>query len=385
MTGEIIVQPELSLLETEHYSRHLKLPGFGLEKQLMLKNAKVLLVGAGGLGCPVGLYLAAAGVGTLGVVDFDRVERSNLQRQIAHRVDQLGQPKVDSLIQAMKGINPNLTYISHNVHLTETNVLDLIADYELIIDGSDNYTTRFLLADASYLSRKALLHGAVYQYDAQISLFIPGETACYRCVFREPPKNGALASCAEVGVLGVMPGTIGLMMATEAIKTLTGLTTPTKGKLLLYNALEQTIRHLALQPDADCPLCGPNATIHEVEAVNITCSMREESNGWSLDYHQAQEFLQQERAILLDVREIFEFQAGHLPQAKHLPLSQLPHQVQAVIPDLDCPILAYCQRGQRSLEAVRQLRALGYASSYSLSNGISSWKEWESEAFNALV
>lgn len=363
--------PELNPLEQEHYSRHLKLPGFGLEKQLMLKSAKVLLVGAGGLGCPVGLYLAAAGVGTIGVVDFDRVDRTNLQRQVAHRVERIGQPKVDSLIDSMRGVNPHVTYLPHDFRLTDSNIQSLIADYDLMIDGSDNYATRFLLADACHLSGKPLLHGAVYQYDAQISLFVRDETACYRCVFREPPQQGAFASCAEVGVLGVMPGTTGLMMATEAIKFLTGLPTPSKGKLLLYDALQQSMRHLALMPDVDCPLCGPNAAIHEAKEMKVVCAISEDVE-WVVDAEQAKTLMNQ-GAILLDVREIFEFKSGHIPEANPLPLGQLAGEIRDLLPSTDTLILAYCQKGQRSLEAVRQLRALGYANSYSLTGGIVAW------------
>ena len=363
--------PELSPLELEHYSRHLKLPGFGLERQLALKNARVLLVGAGGLGCPVGLYLAAAGVGTLGVVDDDRVDRSNLQRQVAHRVDRLGQPKTDSLIESMQGVNPHVRYVPHPQRLTETNVQGLITNYDLIIDGTDNYSTRFLLADACYLSGKPLLHGAVYQYDAQISLFVPGETACYRCVFREPPAQSALASCAEVGVLGVMPGTVGLMMATEAIKFFTGLPVPSRGKMLLYDALQQSLRHLALLPDEDCPLCGVHATIREVKETRVSCATNTEVD-WVVDEAQAQALLAQ-GAILLDVREPFEFHCGQISQATNLPLGQLSAQIGDFLPEREKTIVAYCQKGQRSLEAVRQLRALGYTHSYSLNGGIAAW------------
>lgn len=377
VSGGMLVSPELSPLELEHYSRHLKLPGFGLEKQLALRDARVLLVGAGGLGCPVGLYLAAAGVGVIGVVDFDRVERSNLQRQVAHRADRLGQPKVDSLIESMRGVNPLLHYVPHHCRLSEENIQALIADYDLIIDGSDNYATRFLLADACYLGGKPLLHGAVYQYDAQISLFLPGQTACYRCVFREPPAQGALASCADVGVLGVMPGTVGLMMATEAIKFLTALPVPSQGKLLLYDALQQSLRHLALTPDADCPLCGPNASIQAPRELKLVCG-NTVGPDWEINAQQAATLLEQ-GAILLDVRESFEFQGGHIPQACHLPLGRVADGIADLHPGgagavESLSIVAYCQRGQRSLEAVRQLRALGYAQSYSLRGGIAAWE-----------
>lgn len=363
---------ELSPIELEQYSRHLKLPGFGLQGQLRLKSAKVLLVGAGGLGCPIGLYLAAAGVGTIGVADFDVVERSNLQRQIGHTVDRVGQPKVESLIFAMQALNPLVNYIPHAYRLAEDNIQQTISGYDLVLDGSDNFATRFLLADACHLAGVPLLQGAVHQYEAQIGLFIPGEGACYRCVFREPPQQNALAPCGEVGVLGVMPGTSGLMMATEAIKHLSGLPTPIRGQLLLYNAMQQTLRQLPLEADADCPLCGPNATIREARELKVVCSLSSEEGSWGLNGEESATFVAQ-GALLLDVRETFEFNAGHLPQAINLPLGQLTSTVRDFVPATDTPILTYCQKGQRSLEAVRQLRALGYSQSYSLSDGISAW------------
>ncbi len=375
----------LSPIELEQYSRHLTLPGFGVERQLALKAAKVLLVGAGGLGCPIGLYLAAAGVGTLGVVDFDRVERSNLQRQVAHTVERLGQPKVESLITTMQALNPLLNYVPHACRLSETNVQQTIAGYDLVIDGSDNFTTRFLLADACHLSGIPLLQGAIHQYEAQISLFVPGDGACYRCVFQQPPQQSALAPCAEVGVLGVMPGTAGLMMATEAIKFLTGLPTPAHGHLLRYNALSQTLRQLAISADENCPLCGPHATIREAceQVVHCPSGMGQEVMGDAqssvdaglsmvLNAPEAQALVEK-GALLLDVREWFEFEAGHLPQALHLPLGQVSVKAKTMIPEPSTPMVVYCQRGQRSLEAVRQLRALGYAQSYSLTGGIGAW------------
>ncbi len=363
----------LSPVELEHYSRHLKLPGFGMEKQLKLKNARVLLVGAGGLGCPVGLYLAAAGVGTIGVVDFDRVERSNLQRQIAHSVATVGQPKTDSLIAALRAVNPLVTYYSHDVRLDEANVSDLIAQYDLVLDGSDNFATRFLLADACYLAGMPLLQGAVYEYSAQLALFEPQEGPCYRCVFREPPQRNQLAPCAEVGILGVVPGAAGLMMATEAVKYLSGMPSALRGKLLLYDALAQTIRHVALSKDADCPLCGENATITQAHELRLTCPAQAENAEQELSFEEAQRLLI-EGAFLLDVREGFEFASGHIPGAFHLPLGLVKTEAaQSMLPS-EIPVLAYCQKGQRSLEAVRLLRTLGYERVYSLSGGLMAWE-----------
>jgi molybdopterin/thiamine biosynthesis adenylyltransferase/rhodanese-related sulfurtransferase len=371
------VNQELSPIELDHYSRHLKLPGFGLERQLSLKAAKVLLVGAGGLGCPIGLYLAAAGVGTIGVVDFDQVERSNLQRQVAHTVERVGQPKVESLILAMRALNPLVNYVPHAYRLSETNIQQTMTGYDLVLDGSDNFGTRFLVADACHLAGIPLLQGAVHQYQAQISLFVPGEGACYRCVFREPPQQPALAPCAEVGVLGVVPGTSGLMMATEAIKFLSGLPTPAQGNLLRYDAMAQTLRHMPLQADADCPLCGPNPAILEAREELVVCpgaSVVDTEIAVEMDVEQAQAWVKQ-GALLLDVRDWFEFDAGHLPHALNLPLSQVAAQAGTILPLKDTALLVYCQKGSRSLEAVLQLRALGYSQSFSLTGGIGAWRE----------
>jgi sulfur-carrier protein adenylyltransferase/sulfurtransferase len=365
----------LTALESEQYSRHLTLSGFGLEKQLRLKAARVLLVGAGGLGCPIGLYLAAAGVGTLGVVDSDQVERSNLQRQIAHSVEAIGQAKVDSLIQRMRSINPLLTYQAHGFAVDEDNVNDLIAQYDLIIDGTDNFATRFLLADACYLQGIPLLQGAVFEYQGQINLFAPGgsETgACYRCIFREPPSRGALAPCAEVGVLGVIPGLIGTMMAIEAVKFITGVGNALPGKMLVYNALEQTLKTIALTRDVDCPLCGDFPTIHTaLQIKGLSCAVTLPDDQL-ISVEQAKQLLAA-GAFLLDVREASEFQAGHLPQAAHLPLASIEREsTEALLPD-DAPVVVYCQKGMRSQVAVQSLNQLGYERVYSVVGGLEVW------------
>lgn len=377
----------LTPLEQAHYSRHLKLSGFGLEKQLRLKRAKVLLIGAGGLGCPAGLYLAAAGVGTIGVVDFDQVERSNLQRQIAHGVDDIGQPKVESLIAAMRAINPGLTYQPHAVAVDETNVMSLIAGYDLVLDGLDNFSTRFLVADACYLAKIPLLQGAVFEYGAQLALFEPRkcepeQTACYRCVFEEPPQSNALAPCAEVGVLGVVPGTVGVMMATEAIKYLTGLGESIQGKLLIYNALNQSLKTLQLSKNPHCPLCGEHPSILAPKAMAVACgvsAISEALKSFELSPEVFRDRLAQGWPVL-DVRETEEFAVGHLPQAENMPLSSFHEETLRARFGLDQPILLYCQKGVRSLNALQQLRALGYQQVYSLAGGLSAW-----DAFPALL
>lgn len=359
-------------LEQEQYSRHLKLSGFGFEKQSRLRNARILLVGAGGLGCPIGLYLAAAGVGTIGVVDFDRVERSNLQRQIAHSVEDIGRLKVDSLIDAMRGINPLLTYQKHPERLSEETVLRLIQNYDLVLDGSDNFGTRFLLADACYLAKVPLLQGAVYEYEAQLALFLPDDGPCYRCVFEAPPARNALAPCAEVGVLGVVPGATGLMMATEAIKYLTGFSYTLREKLLIYNALNQTLRQIKIVRNQDCPLCGQRPSILEPKEFTVACPPVQDEVGVCIDAEQAQG-LMTAGIQLLDVRELEEFRSGHLPEAIHLSVRRMNAQTLARVLSPEKPVLAYCQKGIRSLEAARILGENGYGPVYSLTGGLAEW------------
>lgn len=359
-------------VELEQYNRHLRLPGFGAEKQRHLKDARVLLVGAGGLGCPAGLYLAAAGVGNIGVVDFDCVERSNLQRQVAHTVSGIGQPKVESLVQAMRNINPLIQYHQYPFRLDAENIQAVMANYDLVLDGSDNFSTRFLVADACHLFKTPLLQGSVYEYQAQITLFLPEERPCYRCVFREPPSQNALAPCAEVGVLGVVPGAAGLMMATEAIKYLTGLPKVLHREMLVYSAIEQTVRRIRLARDEDCPLCGRSPSIVNVREIALDCAFNPADTDWEMTAKQAREWIAGATQVL-DVREIDEFRSGCLPKALHLPLGQIDEASAAQALSKSRPILAYCQKGQRSLKAVQILRDLGYDQVYSLQGGIAAW------------
>jgi adenylyltransferase/sulfurtransferase len=358
-----------SAAEQERYSRHIRLPGFGLAHQETLRQAKVLLVGAGGLGCPAALYLAAAGVGTLGVVDDDRVARHNLQRQILFTEAQVGQPKVTCMVSALEQLNPYPTYQPQAVRLTVDNVQDLIAGYDLIIDGTDNFATRYLLADATYLAGKPLLQAAIYQFQGQLSLYVPGEGPCYRCLFPEPPGQNALAPCAEVGVLGVLPGMLGVMLATEAIKFLTGLGQSLVGKVLCYDALTQTLRHLSLPRDPGCSLCGEAPVIISVQETQVAaCAVSDLHGDWELTWAQAIDWLQK-GVDLWDVREPEEVALSHWPGAINVPLSQWTSDEPPMEGPLD-KLLVVCQRGGRSLEAVRRLRAAGYDQTYSIAQGM---------------
>jgi molybdopterin/thiamine biosynthesis adenylyltransferase/rhodanese-related sulfurtransferase len=366
----------LSLTEIEQYSRHLNLQSFGLEKQLKLKAARVLLIGAGGLGCPIGLYLAAAGMGTIGVVDADRVERSNLQRQIAHSMESVGQLKAESLIERMRAINPYLNYQTYPMDLDSSNARSLITNYDLVIDGTDNFGTRYLLADACFLDKKPLLQGAVYEYQGQVSLFVPNETPCYRCLFRTPPERGALAPCSDVGVLGVVPGMIGLLMATEAIKWICELGTSIAGSVLLYDALTLQSRVMRLERDEECPLCGTMPAIQEpVSYFHRRCVDQpvevDEEAALNVTFSEAEALVEQ-GVWLLDVRDFDEFSQFHLSDARHLPLSVMEEAaIQALLPDKAHPVLIYCQGGSRSLKAATILKNLGYQKVYNLTGGLS--------------
>lgn len=369
----------LSPEELNRYSRHLRLPGFTEQHQLKLKATRVLLVGAGGLGCPIGLYLAAAGVGTLGVVDNDVIEVHNLQRQIAHNSLNIGLPKVHSLIQAMRNINPLLSYQAHSTRLNADNVIELISKYDLIIDGSDNFATRYLLADACYFQGIPLLHGAVYQYEAQMALFPQDGSACYRCLFPTPPTRNGLAPCDEIGIFGMIPGTVGTLMATEAVKWITGIGPTIEGQLLRYNAIDQTIQKLRMVQDEACPLCSSQSSIQELEdATQAACDLQpepesEDLSDYILSRSQARHFIAN-GAFILDVREPFEYGINHLHGAYCLPLGSIEASTIGEIPKNE-PVLAYCQKGARSLQAVQRLRALGLTKVFSLEGGLAAWNE----------
>jgi sulfur-carrier protein adenylyltransferase/sulfurtransferase len=365
---------ELELSESERlrYSRHIALEEFGLQSQLKLKAAKVLIVGAGGLGNPVGLYLAGAGVGTIGVADFDQVSLSNLHRQVAFKTAEIGRSKVESLIATMKAINPELCYVAHNIQIDARNVEELIGRYDLVIDGSDNFATRFLLADACYLHKIALLHGAVHQFQAQVALF-DSETACFRCLYREPPGADALPPCVEAGILNVVTGATGLIMATESVKYLTGLNTPSLGTVLIYDALAQSIRKVALSADSDCPLCGSEPKITLVEG-SIACStVPSDSSQFGLSVEEAKRFLA-EGALLIDVRNPDEFAQEHIEGAILMPLNELNNGGSKAL-DRKETIITYCKTGKRSALAVEKLRAIGLERVYSIIGGIDAWNQ----------
>ena len=359
---------DLSPRDLARYNRHLKLPGFGIEGQVRLKQSRVLLIGAGGLGCPIGLYLAGAGVGSIDVVDFDMIEISNLQRQIAHATESEGQPKAQSLVDAMHQLNPTLNYTAHQRRLDASWIMGILKQVDLVIDGTDNYQTRYMVADACHLAGKPLVYGAIHQFDAQLSLFEAGKGPCYRCLFPQPPDPADTPNCSDAGVLGVLPGVVGVMMATEAVKYLAGLGQTLAGVLALYNAFEQSIRHIRLNRDPGCPLCGDTPSITTVEEMDFTCET--EPAAPEVDVHQAKEMIG-EGAGLLDVREEMEWATCHIDGARLV-------SVKVMNPDLvshfskQKPLLVYCHKGSRSLKAAAMLREWGY-DAISMAGGIDAW------------
>jgi adenylyltransferase/sulfurtransferase len=354
--------------EKLRYNRQIKLAGFGLESQLKLKSAKVLITGAGGLGNPLGLYLAGAGVGTLGIADFDRIDITNLHRQVAFRSKDAGNLKTATLVEALTALNPRIKVNAHNLKINASSVRKLIAQYDLVIDGTDSFASRFLLADACFLEHIPLLHGAVHALRGQIVLLENKSTPCFRCLYAEPPAANGLASCSEAGILGVITGTIALMMATEAVKYLAGLKTPSLTHLLVYDALEQTTSRIRVNSQSDCALCGSTATIKDVSEMQENCSIPE----YEVSAVQAKELLAS-GAQLVDVRDPEEFSQDHLPEAISIPLASLD---QAKIKEFDGQkLLVYCQTGKRSYMAVTKMRELGHLDCYSIAGGINNWQE----------
>lgn len=371
-------QTELSGDERSRYSRHLLLPEVGELGQRRLKAARVLLIGAGGLGSPVGYYLAAAGVGTLGLVDFDVVDRTNLQRQIMHRDQDVGTAKLDSAKRALSELNPNIEILLHPVRISAENARSLIADYDIVVDGSDNFATRYLVNDCCVLEGKPNVYGSVFRFDGQCSLFYPPHGPCYRCLFPEPPPPGAMPNCAEGGVLGVIPGQIGLIQATEVIKLITGIGTTLIGRLLAFNARAMTFSEYKLGPDPNCPVCGTKPSIHEPIDYETFCGTGGTNEqplppNRQIDVHAYQSLRQSEQApLLIDVRTEGERAVCSIEGSLHIPLADLQA---GRFEDLakDQPIVIHCKSGGRSSKAVKAMLAAGYTQVRNLEGGIRAW------------
>lgn len=350
------------------YDRHLRLDEFGPEGQERLLASSVLVVGAGGLGAPALLYLAAAGVGRIGIVDDDVVDRSNLQRQVIHRDRDVGEPKARSAARAIAELNPGTRVDVHALRLDRGNARDLVRRYDLVLDGTDNFGTRYLLADAAHLEGVTVVHGSVHRFEGQVTVFAPGAGPCYRCLFPHPPPVGSLPSCAEAGVLGVLPGTIGMIQATEAIKVLAGLGTALIGRLLRYDALHMRWNELRLGRDPNCPLCGDAPTITEVAARDEGCAADgiERLSAGAYDRLRARG----EDHLLLDVREPAEVAADSVPGGRDIPLGDLPGRLAELHEWRDRLVVCGCASGVRSLAAAGILREAGFTRVANLDGGL---------------
>ena len=372
-------EPKLSKEEVLRYSRHLIMPEVGMEGQLKLKQAKVLLVGAGGLGAPLGLYLAAAGVGRLGLVDFDVVDFTNLQRQVTFSTADVGQPKLEAAKERLAGLNPEIQIDTYETKLTSQNALEILRDFDIIVDGTDNFPTRYLVNDACVLLGKPNVYGSIFRFEGQATVFAYPGGPCYRCLYPEPPPPGLVPSCAEGGVLGVLPGIIGAIQAMETIKLILGRGEPLVGRLLVFDALAMRFRELKLRKNADCPACGERRTLAKLIDYEEFCGIRGQEA--PAPAAQVPEITPRELkarldrgddVFILDVREPHEYQIcnihGHL-----IPLGELPRRAHEL--DSSREIVAHCRSGKRSAEAVDFLRKAGFRKIWNLKGGILAWAD----------
>jgi len=376
-----LVEPaaDLSVEEVRRYSRHLIIPDVGMAGQKRLKNAKVLCVGAGGLGSPTLLYLAAAGVGTLGIVEFDVVDESNLQRQVIHGQSDIGRSKAESARDSIKEINPLVQVNLHEERLDSTNVMELFAQYDLIVDGTDNFATRYLVNDACVLLNKPYVWGSIYRFDGQASVFWSEYGPCYRCLYPEPPPPGMVPSCAEGGVLGVLCASIGSIQVTEAIKLLTGIGEPLVGRLMIYDALEMTYRQVKVRKDPDCAICGEHPTVTELIDYEAFCgAISEEAADAAKDstitVTQLKEWLDTDEKIqLIDVREPNEYEIVNIPGATLIPKGEF--LMGSALEKLDPTkrIVLHCKSGARSAEALAVVHAAGFKDAVHVGGGVLAW------------
>ncbi len=372
---------ELNNDEIRRYSRHLILPEVGLAGQKKICSASVLCIGAGGLGSPIVLYLAAAGIGKIGILDFDTVDFSNLQRQIAHATDDVGRPKTESAMEAIKAINPNVEVIIHNTRISSENALDIIAPYDIVVDGTDNFPTRYLTNDACVLLRKANVYGSIFRFEGQASVFAPHLGGpCYRCLYPEPPPPGMVPSCAEGGVLGVLPGIVGTIQATEILKLALGKGTPLIGRLLLFNALDMKFRELKLRKDPACPICGEHATIKKLIDYEQFCgivpqSATSASNPDEVTVQDLKKALDDPSLGIkvLDVRDPDEYQIAHINGVPQIPLGLLPKRFTELDPNSQYYL--HCKSGVRSMKALNFLREQGFKYVKSVKGGIAAWAD----------
>jgi molybdopterin/thiamine biosynthesis adenylyltransferase/rhodanese-related sulfurtransferase len=392
---ETVALPKLTNDEIARYSRHLILPEVGMEGQQKLKAAKVLCIGTGGLGAPLAMYLAAAGVGTIGLVDFDVVDTSNLQRQIIHTTATVGMLKNDSAELMLKGLNPNLNVIKHNTMLTSANALDILKDYDVIADGTDNFQTRYLVNDACVILGKPNAYASIYRFEGQASVFGTKQGPCYRCLYPEPPPPGLVPSCAEGGVLGILPGLLGVIQATETIKLILGIGEPLIGRLLLVDALGMNFRTLKLRKNPECPVCSANPTQTELIDYDQFCGIEKPTSVGPLEVARDKavadlpvvdgipqisvEALKQkldakEDVFVLDVREPHEYQIVNLG-APLIPVGELPNRVGELAAQKNREIVVHCKTGGRSQKAALALKQAGFTNVSNLTGGITAWAE----------
>ncbi len=367
--------------EVARYSRHLIMPEVGMEGQLKLKAARALCIGVGGLGSPVLLYLAAAGVGTLGLVDFDEVDYSNLHRQIIHGTPDVGRSKLDSAKARINALNPEVEVVTHEMALSSENALGLFADYDLVVDGTDNFPTRYLVNDACVIGGKPNVYGSIFRFEGQASVFATKDGPCYRCMFPEPPPPGLVPSCAEGGVLGILPGVVGMLQATEAIKLILGVGESLVGRFLLFDALKMRFRELKVRKDPDCPVCGEHPTVTQLIdyeqfcGIAPTATAAATSSTEDADEATVEELKtrldRHESFLLLDVREPQEFEICRIPGSVLIPLGDLPSRLFELEGRDD--MIVHCKSGVRSGKAVKLLREAGYSKARNLKGGILAW------------
>jgi molybdopterin/thiamine biosynthesis adenylyltransferase/rhodanese-related sulfurtransferase len=377
--------PALTPEEIRQYSRHLIMPEVGIEGQRRLKAAKVLMIGAGGLGSPLGLYLAAAGVGTLGVVDFDVVDESNLHRQVLFSHADVGRPKLTAAVERLHGINPYITLQPHPVRLDSSNALELFAPYDIVVDGTDNFQTRYLVNDACVLTGKPNVYGSIFRFEGQVSIFWGARGPCYRCLFPEPPPPGLVPSCAEGGVLGVLPGIIGALQANEVIKLIVGAGEPMIGRLLLFDALKMKFRELKLRKDPACPICSEHPTQHELIDYDQFCGIAAPppaidaagnpdggAEDFEVDVAEVKRWLDEGRDFtLIDVRSPLEHAICRIDGARLIPLQDIPAEIERLDPA--ARYVVHCHHGGRSAQAVELMRRRGFTAAQNLAGGIDAW------------
>ena len=376
-----VAAPPVTLSKEEilRYSRHLIMPEVGMEGQLKLKSAKVALIGTGGLGAPLGMYLAAAGIGRIGLVDFDVVDFTNLQRQVIHGTKDVGRKKLDSAADTMLDINPFLEIDRHETALTSENALQILKDYDIVVDGTDNFPTRYLVNDACVLLGKPNVYGSIFRFEGQATVFAYEGGPCYRCLYPEPPPPGLVPSCAEGGVLGILPGTIGLIQATETVKLILGIGEPLVGRLLLYDALAMRFRELKLRRNVECPVCGDHPTVRELIDYQQFCGIPNQphepvASEGDIDPVEVKAKIDRgDPFVLIDVREPHEYQICNIPYAKLIPLGDLPKRVSEL--NSADEIVAHCKSGMRSAKAVDFLKQAGFRKVRNMKGGILAWSD----------